>query len=99
MRISALRDPFSIRETGVYHKFQMDPVKCTWILLNPPDNLSKRLNREFSEPGATGTLGQLRCHALILLCLSENWREYVNHLEEKFSELVCGTRLSMLHQS
>jgi hypothetical protein len=91
-REAPLQDPFSIRETGVYHHWQSVPAKCTWILLNPSETLSERLAEAFTEPENAEALGQIHWHALILLCLSENWRDYVNHLEENFSYLVSGRR-------
>ncbi|KAH8592032.1 hypothetical protein B0O99DRAFT_597651 [Bisporella sp. PMI_857] len=87
-RNSPLKDPFSIRETGVYHKLQTGLAKCTWIFLNPSETLSERLAKASTEPEASEPLGQFRWHALILLCLSESWRDYVNHLEENLSNLM-----------
>ncbi|CAG8972104.1 hypothetical protein HYALB_00011236 [Hymenoscyphus albidus] len=69
---NSLKDPFSIRETGVYHNYQMEPAKSTWILLNAPDTLGESLSDAFADSKTSELLGQLRCHALILLCLSEN---------------------------
>ncbi|PVH74946.1 hypothetical protein DL98DRAFT_658401 [Cadophora sp. DSE1049] len=81
-------DPFSIRETGVYHKSLPDSGTSNWILLSPSDALSERLAKVFQEMQTSDPLQQMRCHALIFLCLSENWRDYVNYLEDNFSKLM-----------
>ncbi|CAL3971963.1 unnamed protein product [Diplocarpon coronariae] len=91
-------DPFSVRETGIYHNFQADPAKSTWILLNPSGILSERLALAISEPETSQPLGQFRFHPLIMSCLAEGWRDYVNHLEEKLADMMDCSFSSSLEQ-
>lgn len=81
-------DPFSIRETGVHQKFRAETSESIWITLNPPKALRRRLAAALTNPEISQPNVQFRCHALILQCLSEDWRDYVNYLESHFSELV-----------
>ncbi|KAF2827276.1 hypothetical protein CC86DRAFT_405410 [Ophiobolus disseminans] len=90
-------DPFSIRQTGVYHKFQASSEPNIWLLLHPPENLSRRFAQACTHPQASEPVAQARYHALVFHCLSDNWREYVNYLEETFTTSMdrgCFSNLS-----
>ena len=83
-------DPFSIRETGIYHQFTAPTTRSTWILLHPPENIVGLLTKVFSDPSTSDPVTQFHCHALVLEGLSLDWHDYVNYLEERLSDLVCG---------
>ncbi|OJD36867.1 ankyrin repeat protein [Diplodia corticola] len=82
------KDPYSVRESGVYQKHTAASQQCTWILLQPSNELEERLQRHMFDPLASNPNGHLLIHALILLVASEDWREYVNYLEDEFSKLL-----------
>ncbi|KAI9800578.1 MAG: hypothetical protein M1833_003236 [Piccolia ochrophora] len=78
-------DPFSIRETGVYHKWDANVGNNTWIFIQPSkatkadiDKLSSQLPEAF----------QFQIHIAVLLGASEDWRYYTNYLEDSFSKLI-----------
>ncbi|KAH8746477.1 hypothetical protein F5882DRAFT_446318 [Hyaloscypha sp. PMI_1271] len=60
-------DPWSIRQTGVYHKYDAAENRNTFILLNPSTPLTKRF--EDKDP-STQALG---IHCLILSAMTERW--------------------------
>jgi hypothetical protein len=84
------KDPFSIREVGVYQHFSSSTQRCNWVFLQASDQLKGRLSRAFRSCDDTKPVQQFLLHSMILLDLSEDWREYLSYLEEEFSKLVSG---------
>jgi dTDP-4-amino-4,6-dideoxygalactose transaminase len=84
------KDPFSIREVGVYQHFSSSTQQCNWVLLQASDQLKDRLRRAFQFYDDTLPPKQFLLHSMILLDASEDWREYLIYLEEEFSKLVNG---------
>ncbi|OCL06759.1 hypothetical protein AOQ84DRAFT_389976 [Glonium stellatum] len=87
---SFLRDPYSIRDTGVYHKYRRDSTAgefCCWILIHASDALEERFRHAFQASKETRCVLQFQVHAMVLLSVSENWRGYINYLEESFRKL------------
>jgi len=82
------KDPFSVREVGVYQKYSAETQECQWIFLQASDQLKDRLKRTFERSSHTIPLNQIQMHALIIGSVSEEWRDYLVYLEESFSKLV-----------
>lgn len=82
------KDPYSIRETGVYQKFDLSADQSNWIFIQPSEVLSERLHDVFCQAANATAFNQFQIHAVVLLTASENWRYYINHLEDTFSTLV-----------
>lgn len=72
---SEVYDPWSIRQLGVYHKYDAARNQNIFILLNPSTPLTKRF--EEMDPG-TSALG---IHCLILGAMTERWTQYLAYLE------------------
>lgn len=82
------KDPFSIREVGVYQQFSSGSQTNSWVILQAPAPLQDRLRRAFGNSNDTALGQQFQLHPVILLCVSEEWRDYLSYLEEDFSLLV-----------
>ncbi|CZR52532.1 uncharacterized protein PAC_02409 [Phialocephala subalpina] len=82
------KDPFSIREVGVYQHYSSLTQKCSWVFLQASEQLQDRLRRTFQHCDDTAPSNQFLLHSMILLSLSEDWRDYLVYLEEEFSMLV-----------
>jgi hypothetical protein len=82
------KDPFSIREVGVYQQFSSRSQTNSWVILQAPAPLQDRLRRALGNSNDTAPGQQFHLHPMILLCVSEDWREYLSYLEEEFSLLV-----------
>jgi hypothetical protein len=87
------KDPFSIREVGVYQHFSSSTQKCNWVFLQASDQLKDRLSRAFQSYSDTRPAQQFLLHSMILLDISEDWREYLIYLEEEFSKVVSSSQL------
>lgn len=83
------KDPFSIRETGIYHSFNANTQESNWVFIQASDALKERLLPCFAHTTTnTTTITQFRIHGTILQSVSDGWREYLMYLEETFSELA-----------
>ncbi|KAM3069736.1 hypothetical protein ACMFMG_010446 [Clarireedia jacksonii] len=82
------KDPFSIREVGVYQRFSSRSQTNSWVILQAPVPLQDRLRRALGNSNDTAPGQQFQLHPMILLCVSEDWRDYLSYLEEEFSLLV-----------
>ncbi|PQE24618.1 Mg2+ transporter -like Zinc transport protein [Rutstroemia sp. NJR-2017a BVV2] len=82
------KDPFSIREVGVYQQFSSGSQTNSWVILQAPAPLQDRLRRALGNSNNTAPGQQFQLHPMILLCVSEDWRDYLSYLEEEFSLLV-----------
>jgi hypothetical protein len=82
------KDPFSVRETGVYHKFDSASQESTWIFMQASDSFKDRLRRTYERSNDTVPMNQFLMHASIFYSVSEHWRDYLVYLEDTFSKLV-----------
>jgi hypothetical protein len=82
------KDPFSIREVGVYQSFSSQKQRSSWVVLQAPTLLQGRLRRAFGNSNDTTPEQQFQLHPMILLCVSEDWRDCLSFLEEELSLLV-----------
>ena len=81
-------DPFSIRETGVYHSFLADTQVSNWIFIQASEPLEGRLQKCFEHADETIPLLQFKLHGMVLQVVSEGWRDYIVYLEDRFAQMV-----------
>lgn len=82
------KDPYSLRETGVYHSFDARTQKAKWVFIQSSAPLEHRLGRCFSHPVDTHDTLQFKIHGVILQTALDGWRDYLVYLEDTFSKLV-----------
>ena len=87
-------DPWSVRQTGVYHRFSTtDPSKAEnlWLLLHPMQN-SKAQTRMgvATEKLCAEEMAKdpLRLHVLIMSSYVDNWRWYLHDIKRQYLVLV-----------
>lgn len=86
-----LKDPYSVRETGVFQlcaNSSTSAQRCSWVFIHASDALEERLGEVFKNAKQTTCALQFQIHALVLLSVSDNWRTYINYLEESFRRLL-----------
>jgi hypothetical protein len=91
-------DPWSLRQTGVYHKYTglgTSSATNLWFLLHPMPNskVLKRLAKASSADIGTKDMetDPLRLHLLITSSYVDNWRLYLHDMTRQFLELVSKT--------
>ncbi|KAF3919190.1 hypothetical protein AA313_de0210253 [Arthrobotrys entomopaga] len=86
----SLKDPFVVRQTGVYQKFDPQDKTTTWILIHAATGLKERLRPifgKFNRKSKDFAL-QIEMHLIILNYYGENWRPYITDLENFAGELI-----------
>lgn len=87
--------PWSLRQTAVYHSFDVETARATWIVLKGDQKMKARVKsatgpQGLSELSSFGTTdgcfaSTLATHLIFCDWAGENWRWYTNFLE-KFLE-------------
>jgi hypothetical protein len=72
----------------MYQQFSSGSQTNSWVILQAPAPLQDRLRRAFGNSNDTAPGQQFQLHPVILLCVSDEWRDYLSYLEEDFSLLV-----------
>ena len=85
--------PWSVRQTAAYHSFDLENGQSTWIVVKGDQLMKERLTSVTKSPHLAdlrsfGTLQNTLLSALathLVLCdwSAENWRWYINFLEEQ----------------
>lgn len=90
-------DPWSIRQSGVYHKFNTKTHTSVWILLQPSRGVYNAISpstlhlNQLSVPAAQSNT--LLLHLRIFLDSEREWRGYTNSLTDRLRSKVCNSSL------
>jgi hypothetical protein len=92
------QSPWSIRQTGVYHKLSSragswgpldSNYRSTFVLIAPSQNVSQRLDACFNaDDPKERRVGIWNVHRLLVADSLKNWMEYMAYLEEQLREQV-----------
>ncbi|KAL1988664.1 hypothetical protein VTN96DRAFT_8364 [Rasamsonia emersonii] len=97
-RSSAGGSPWSIRQTAVYHSFDMDTGRALWINVKGNDLMQKRITEatKTCRRLQAGSLTDLRgsfaatlvTHLILFEWCGENWRSYISSLESDLRKIL-----------
>ena len=98
--------PWSIRQSALYHSFDVETGRTTWIIIKGDQLLKKRIklatgSRGLSETSLFATVDRafastLAIHVIICEWSGENWRWYINFLEEALQATTRPTLSAMV---
>lgn len=97
-----LEIPWVMRRILVYQQYNLQSQNSTWILLQCPSILRKRLGSKLSAPVQTSFsfIEHTKLHMVVLSEVFKGWRAYINHLEtviEGLDEIACFSRVGRAH--
>lgn len=88
--------PWSNRQCAVYHSYDIDTEAATWIVIKANKLMKSRIKSLIKKGALYGVDGvgaessplqsALRTHLLVASWSAEQWRWYINFLEEKFEQ-------------
>jgi hypothetical protein len=84
-------DPWSIRQTGIYHRWNTKSGHSVWIIVQPSQDALDELKRALYSTGTScgcSARKSLSLHALLLISSSENWSKYIKDLHTRHSCIV-----------
>lgn len=83
---SNLKDPWSLRQMAVFHKYEPRNSRSVWILLQPFHRAKYVFLKAFSEEPMSKYPQAL--HHIFLAMTMPNWRLYLNHRRRMVSRFV-----------
>ncbi|MCJ1423434.1 hypothetical protein MMC29_001317 [Sticta canariensis] len=84
-----LKNPWSIRQMGVYHKVD-NKNGDTFLILNPSNSYRRRLKRV----PKSSVLEPWEIHMMLLTSAMQNWRGCITSLERDYETMKARTHLS-----
>lgn len=91
-------EPYVIRQTGVYQKFDLKEKTCLWVLINPtPDSAAhRRVVDGFLNYQTEMEQNPLWLHSVIHASYYPRWREYLAAYEKMLLPLADTTAAAFL---
>ena len=94
-------DEWSIRQCAIYHSFNLLEVRTSWIIVKGDELMKKRVESAVSDRGHQdmsrfGSLDRafeasLETHLIFCRWAAENWRWYINSIEDRFQNKTRNT--------
>ena len=85
------RNPWSIRQTGIYERHNLHTGESVWIILEPSERAHRRLKEATTSRHLSGGKTRATCmalHAAILIASGREWGEYLEDLRGQMQQLV-----------
>ena len=84
-------NPWTIRQVVIYQKFDFQSLESSHIFVRLSKAMAEELHDalQINKDRGRELVGRWdRIHILYLRTLNENWRQYVNYLDEEVSKIV-----------
>ncbi len=98
--------PWSIRQSAVHHSFDVETRRATWIVVKGDQLMKKRIKSATKSLGLSGAsslwtfdrvfASTLAMHMILCDWCGENWRWYINFLEEQLQARTRRTLSTMV---
>ena len=92
---------WSMRHCAVHHSFDLKHVRVTWIIIKSNEIMKDRIEQATSEGGSQGMssfssidrafAATLQTHLIFCDWSTEQWRWYINYLEDEFQRFSRRT--------
>ena len=83
------KDPWSLRQFGVYHRFKSGVERCsTWILVGASQRTERRLDQYTRSVDDVITANPFELHVIFLDTVINGWRPYLVDMTKEVSKLV-----------
>lgn len=94
-------EEWTIRQTALYHSFDMESGRAVWFIIKANQMMKKRIKESSNSPELVSFENLSRSFASsfgvhLMLCdwARENWRWYINSLEDRLQERTEDTLLA-----
>jgi len=87
-------DPWSLRQTAVYHQFHQKDGRSCWIILQIATGMRVRFEQALSDKryrNRRDGVDPVRLHLGFLSAMASNWARYLECLQAQLAELVSST--------
>ena len=86
-------EPWSIRQTAIYHKYRTETKSSTWIMISASPNTRGVLERYINSSEDLASLTAFEIHLLMIDTALANWPQYIMDLTDKISKQVSQSFL------
>ena len=83
--------PWSVRQTAVYHKFEVSSMASTWILISASQRAKLSIDRYVKSCREMSSMNPFEIHLIILDAALANWRPFIVGLTEDITLQVWMT--------
>lgn len=100
-------DTWSIRHCAVHHSFDVMEIRASWVTVKGDSLMKRRIESATSNQGPLGTSdfdsmdqafnASLETHLIFCGWSAENWRWYINYLEDSFQHMTQRTFSAPVH--
>jgi len=87
-------DPWSLRQTAVYHQFHQKDGQSCWIILQIATGMRVQFEQALSDKRYRNShdgVDPVRLHVDFLSAMASNWARYLECLHTQLAELVSST--------
>lgn len=81
--------PWSVRQTVIYHRYEVEEKASTWIIISASTLIEDSLNGYIKNSEDLSALNPFEIHVILLDTALGNWRSYIIFLTEEISKQVC----------
>jgi len=93
-------DPWSVRQTVVYQRYDSSQDKIALLLIAPSDEAKGNLEQEALRlTGAEKHLNPFHLHLILVGTMQDNWRLYIRHLEQALIKQVSDLLVFYFHNT
>lgn len=82
------REPWSVRQTAIYHSYKLDKRVSTWVMISASTKIKDSLNNYVRSSENISALNPFEIHVILLDTALGNWRSYIIYLTEQISKQV-----------
>jgi hypothetical protein len=91
-------DPWSVRQTAIYQKYNSAQEKITFLLIAPSIEVKANLEQEVLQVRSDRKqLDPFHLHFMIIATMNDNWRLYIRSLEHTLTKQVSAALSSSIH--
>ena len=84
-----VQDPWSIRQTVVYHKFKANDNSSSWVLIAASKRTETSLDLYIKSSEHINQFNPYEINLIVLDTALANWRPYIVSLTERIMQQVC----------
>ena len=84
----SVQDPWSIRQTVIYHKYKANDKSSCWVMIAASKRTEVSLDRYIKSCEDIAQLNPFEIHLIVLDTALANWRPYIVGLTEKLTQQV-----------
>ena len=83
-----VQDPWSIRQTAVYHKYKANDKSSSWVIIAASKRTETSLDRYIKSCEDIAQSNPFEVHLIVLDTALANWRPYIISLTERITQQV-----------